>query len=604
MRCIRYLNLLFFVLVLAFSLVSPAQSFYIKPYLNNITPDGATIMWETDVETDGSIDYGPKGRFSETIREPQPAKIHKVRITGLQADTVYSYHVRTGPDADFEGSFKTAPASERPIAFAVIGDSRRWSGRWQETEMGRHMMQWSPEFVLNMGDLVNSGHKYELWPEHFARFNGLISRTMMLTVRGNHEGSRTTDVENDWFGKYHELPGAGEPFVSFDWGNTHFVAVTMDYIAKCLEELDKDLAQNSKKYTVVTFHPPVYCAGYFGPTDNRKEDSRSFEDLRRILDKYNVTVHFSGHTHIYERSWPIREGKRDDRNGTLYIVQGGDINGNFPEWWTAFADDRTRFSQPTYTMVWCQDDRFETRTYAWSKEQSAILEIDHTITWKDEAIPAGVLSSLAAKSGTELLAAIDDLGAMMYAPALEPLLAYLDNSDDAVRRAAAGAIRAIGSPAGAEAMLAHVTDSDAGVAVQAARAIEAAMPDRLAPDVAKLAVDSAVAPESRVALIGALQLRAPGGEAKKAVLDILRSDAPEAVRERAAYAITRLADESDVRGLTELVENETHEYVLTRLAYTLNEITGVRVGLDDKHPLAQSQPGARKEFVAQWLGKK
>ncbi|MCX5772731.1 MAG: metallophosphoesterase [Candidatus Hydrogenedentes bacterium] len=120
------------------------------------------------------------------------------------------------------------------------------------------------------------------------------------------------------------------------------------------------MAQNNKEYTIVSFHSPIYCAGYFGPTDDRKETSELFKGLRATFDKYNVTAHFAGHTHIYERSWPIRDGKRRD-SGITYFVQGGDINGNFPEWWTAVADDRTRYAQPTYTMVWCKDDRFETR---------------------------------------------------------------------------------------------------------------------------------------------------------------------------------------------------------------------------------------------------
>ena len=51
---------------------------------------------------------------------------------------------------------------------------------------------------------------------------------MMVTARGNHEGSQMRDVENDWFAKYHELPGEGEPFAAFDWGNTHFVLISYE----------------------------------------------------------------------------------------------------------------------------------------------------------------------------------------------------------------------------------------------------------------------------------------------------------------------------------------------------------------------------------------
>ena len=45
---------------------------------------------------------------------------------------------------------------------------------------------------------------------------------------------------------------------------------------------------------------------------------------------------------------------------------GGDINGNYPEWWTAVADDRNTQSKPTYTVVQCKDDEMELRTFCWS----------------------------------------------------------------------------------------------------------------------------------------------------------------------------------------------------------------------------------------------
>ncbi|MCX5772730.1 MAG: hypothetical protein NTZ09_21005 [Candidatus Hydrogenedentes bacterium] len=138
----RIFKLLFPPLVLSLVvaiLVIPSSGFYIKPYLNNITPDGVTIMWETGAVTDGAIDYGVPGAPPSSATETQPSKIHKIRITGLMPDTVYAYKVRSGPEDTFEATFKTAPTDQRPIAFAVIGDSRRWGDRWQETEMSRHM---------------------------------------------------------------------------------------------------------------------------------------------------------------------------------------------------------------------------------------------------------------------------------------------------------------------------------------------------------------------------------------------------------------------------------------------------------------------------------
>ncbi|MCX5772732.1 MAG: HEAT repeat domain-containing protein [Candidatus Hydrogenedentes bacterium] len=162
----------------------------------------------------------------------------------------------------------------------------------------------------------------------------------------------------------------------------------------------------------------------------------------------------------------------------------------------------------------------------------------------------------------------------------------------------------LGSAEGAEAVLAYVKDPDPVVAVQAARALEAAMPERLTGAVAQLVVDSRLDPEVRCALIGALQLRASGEEANKAVLDVLASGAPSNVRDRASYAATRLVDKSDIGTIVKLVEQERQEYVLIRLAYTLNKLTGAQVALDQKKPLAKSSPGRRKDFVEQWIAAK
>src|SRR5690606_23772436 len=107
--------------------------------------------------------------LDKTASEPAAAKIHRVRMTGLAPGTEYAYRITAG-DAVHESTFITAPAEEREVVFVVIGDSRRWGDTWEGTGMKEHVMQWNPEFFVTMGDLVLNGHKYELWPEHFARF--------------------------------------------------------------------------------------------------------------------------------------------------------------------------------------------------------------------------------------------------------------------------------------------------------------------------------------------------------------------------------------------------------------------------------------------------
>lgn len=577
-----------------------ADGFLIKPYLQNITPDGATIMWETAEQGTGTVEYGAD--FARKAAESQPAKIHRVRLTGLAADSTCPYRVTEGAQTH-EASFKTAPAADRPITFIAMGDSRRWATSWQDTRMADHMMQWNPEFIFNNGDLVLDGHKYNLWPEHFNRFGSFMDKVMMLSIRGNHEGSRTNDTDNDWFAKYHELPGKGEPFSTFDWGNTHFISVAMDYISNCAQELDEDLSRTTKIHTVVLFHPPVYCTGYFGPEDSRKEDGRAFQKVLQVLDKHGVELHLAGHTHIYERSYPLRTGKRD-MAGTSFVVQGGDINANYPGWFTAAADDRDTMSKPTYTAIKCGDDSIDLRTFAWSNKSNEIVEVDHFIIWRDEAVPKAALAAIDGKTGADLAAAIETVGAMMYEPAVKTVAARLNDPDPAVRRAAAKALRSIGVPAAAEALLPFAKDSDAEVARQAARGLEIAMPEQVARTVAQLACDSSVDELARASLVGALQLHARQKDTMKTIMRLLEDEnTPGKVRMRAAYALKSVTREKDVKLLTRLVQKETDKFALQCMGARLNELTRTRVGLKDDQPFAKSAPGKRGDFIRQWLGK-
>jgi len=593
------------VLVLAglAPLAAWSDGFYIPPHPENLTRDGATLIWETTEEGIGAVEFGLGETLDRRVSEAGPAKIHRVRLDGLVPETTYTYRVRAG-DETSDGRFTTAPGTDRAITFAVVGDSRRWATAWEDTKMGEHMMQWRPEFVLNMGDLVGSGHQYEQWPEHFQRFEEINRTLMMVTARGNHEGSRKRDAENDWFGKYHELPGEGEPLAVFDWGNTHFALVSFEDTPDVLDALDRDLSANSKPFTVVAFHYPVYCSGYLSPTDKRKEDStRGMARVREVLDKHRVTVHLSGHTHIYERVFPIYEGRRDPR-GTTYIVQGGDIGGNYPEWWTAYQDDRRSMAKPTYTIVTTTDDRMEIRTFVWSPPESQIIEIDRVIIGHGEAVAERLAGRLPELAGDELLRAIDNLGALIHLPAADPLLAYLEHADPDVRRAAATALRKIADERAAKALAEYLDDADPHVRREAARALEGAMPKGLAKAVAKAALDPGQDADVRVALIGALQLHAPAGRTRDVAVEILRGEAPDHVRNRAAYALGRVAEKGDVEELIELFKKEPSPFAVIRLAYTLNALTRVRLSLDGEGDVAQSKPGERDALASQWLSRK
>ncbi len=586
-----------------------AEGFRIRPHVQNLSQTGVTLIWETETSGVGSIQYGAKdAELDKSVREEDAVTLHRLRIEGLEAETAYTYRVEAGDDAQ-QATFITAPDTEREIVFIVVGDSRRWGTLWHDTGMDEHVTQWNAELFLTMGDLVVDGHQYEQWPEHFERFEELTQSKWFVTARGNHEGSLVRDTENDWFAKYHELPG-GEPYVSFDWGNTHFVLISYESTGRekdwssSAEWLDGHLDSVDKPYTVVAHHFPVYCTGYASTDLSRKEPGELAVDFRNVLDKHNVTLDASGHTHIYERHYPLRANKRDDRNGTWYVVNGGDINGNYPDWWTAVGDDNTTMSKPTYTVYLAKDDRIISRTFAWSKVEERIVQIDYFVIWQDESIPRGVLNGLTGKEGAELVEAIETLGAMLYAPAAEALLPYIGHDDAPVRYAAAKSISLIANESIADEVFALLDHPDARIAAYMARALEAATPEKLVDEVANLAVDDDVPTGVRFHLVGALQFHAPPERCTKAMLSILgdRKTDPK-LRRRAVYALGQTATKSDVKGLTKLVKNEENRYVTLTLGYTLNDLTRNRVSLRSNGEYARSKPGERRDFIKKWLKK-
>jgi hypothetical protein len=45
--------------------------------------------------------------------------------------------------------------------------------------------------------------------------------------------------------------------------------------------------------------------------------------LVALYEKHHVDVVFNGHIHVYERTWPIRAGKVDQKAGVTYVTSGG-----------------------------------------------------------------------------------------------------------------------------------------------------------------------------------------------------------------------------------------------------------------------------------------
>jgi len=602
----RHIFLFACVVVVSFS-ATAESTFRIAPHIQNITKDGATLIWETTEDEIGSATWGVKGGdLSDSVNGAASGKLHRVRIDGLSAGTEYTYSISTGSDTQ-TATFITAPESDAAeVTFIVVGDSRRWGDRWHATRMKDHAEQWKADFYMTMGDLVGDGHQYVQWPEHFDRYKYITDSKWFVTARGNHEGSQIRGTDQDWYAKYHELPGDGEPYASFEWGNTHFVLISYESTGRekdwtsSAKWLDDHLQSVDSQYTVVAHHFPVYCTGYYGYGKSRKEPGINAAEFRKVLDKHNVDLNCSGHTHIYERHYPLKNDQRNDQDGTWYVVNGGDINANYPDWWTAVSDDRQTQDKPTYTVYHMKADRIVARTFAWSKATQSIEEIDYFVIAQDESIPEKILDGLSNQSGDALAQDIKDLGALLHAPAARPLLSYLNHGDKLIRRAAADSLSILGNADIAEDLLPFLTDEDGSIAENAARSIEVAMPSKLSKKIAKLILDESTGNGVKFHLVGALQFHAPDKIAFDTMAKLLESGVQDELRNRTSYAIGEVSSSKNTRALTELIRDEESKYVTMTLGHTLNRVSGNRVKMSSRNGLEESAPGERREFIERW----
>ena len=101
-----------------------AAAVFVKgPYLQDVTRDGITFMWETDASVAGTVTVRPPSGGGERTLAAPAGRLHEVRVDGLTAGRRYQYQVTVAGESA-SGEFATAPDDAEPFYFVVFGDSR------------------------------------------------------------------------------------------------------------------------------------------------------------------------------------------------------------------------------------------------------------------------------------------------------------------------------------------------------------------------------------------------------------------------------------------------------------------------------------------------
>ncbi len=315
--------------------VRPAKfDFSIQPYLQYVTKNSITIMWETTRPGNSVVQFGESDAVSQEKKLNDMRYVHEVKIENLKPETQYFYKVlsRDAQKKEVKSkvfTFQTANKFETPFAFAIISDTQsnpKVAGKVATMAWGQR-----PNFLLHPGDLVGTGTNDRHWKEQFfPSMHPLISRVAFFPVLGNHEVNARNYYD------YMSLPKP-EYYYQFSYGNADFFMIdtnkNVDEKSEQYKWLDAALAKSKATWKFVCHHHPPYSSdendyGNLWKSNKSTRGDKRVRVLTKLYDKHGVDIVWCGHIHSYERTWPLHKNKVvKNGQGPIYMITGGGGGG-------------------------------------------------------------------------------------------------------------------------------------------------------------------------------------------------------------------------------------------------------------------------------------
>lgn len=327
---IRFFSPILYLLVVCSWAIG--QTVIRSPYLQTVTPTGITIRWRTDQATDSRVRFGNAAdQLNQQVTDAAVTTEHIVSLTGLQSATRYFYAVGSSSGdlmASGEQYFQTSPpaGSAVPVRIWALGDfGSGTDNQFAVVDKYRQVAQTHPaDLWLWLGDnAYNQGYDAQYQQRLFDVYTDILKHLPVWSIPGNHEYADNPKAATIDYYKIVSVPQQAEAGglasgskmnYSFNYANIHFVALDSegddgsrlyDPTGRQAQWLDQDLAANTLPWTIVFFHHPPYTKGSHN-SDTEADLSLIRQQLLPILDKYQVDLVLSGHSHLYERSYLIK----------------------------------------------------------------------------------------------------------------------------------------------------------------------------------------------------------------------------------------------------------------------------------------------------------
>ena len=307
------------LLVTAFFTKTMAQDFNPKSFPDRViltwkgnTATSQTVTWRTDttivaakaqIKAEDSspafeeaiTTYDAKSHLLSGGENYATAKYHNVTFNNLRPETVYAYRVGADDHWSEWFQFTTASDQEKPFSFIYLGDAQNdIRSKWSRVIRRAFSHEPDARFIIHTGDLINRSNNDKEWGEwHYGGgfINGMVPS---IPSPGNHEyvrdDKRKLILDPHW-GVQYTVPGNGpaglEASVYYiDYQNVRVISLDSQMIildeasAKVQYEwLEKVLKENTKLWTVITFHHPIFSTA-------KSRDNKEFrERFKPLFDK-------------------------------------------------------------------------------------------------------------------------------------------------------------------------------------------------------------------------------------------------------------------------------------------------------------------------------
>ena len=305
------------------------------------------VSWRTDTSVEHAIaqialaDHGPyfvdrcetiEAQSCSLTTDLGESRHHSVVFEGLEPKTTYAYRVGDGVNWSEWVHFTTASQEAEPFSFIYFGDAQNnIKSLWSRVIRGAYADAPKARFIVHAGDLINRGDRDAEWGEWFYGGGWVNAMVPSIMTPGNHEYSRSDDgpkgLSRHWRPLFalpeHGPEGLEETVYYVDYQGVRIISLNSN--EKQQEQvawLESALSDNPCRWTIVTFHHPIYSSA-------KNRDNPVIRNLwQPIFDKYAVDLVLQGHDHTYGRSGLVVGDRnvatgasaRDERSGTVYVV--------------------------------------------------------------------------------------------------------------------------------------------------------------------------------------------------------------------------------------------------------------------------------------------